>query len=83
MKRKMKVTALFLGLILMTPGISVASGGWDAERIHFESTVVDTHNDTMMRVVDPVSWMPAYDLYDLNRQINLQKVKTGGLDVAI
>lgn len=54
---------------------------WDYKRIHFNSTVVDSHNDTMTRVIDSQTWIPAENLLDLDGQINLNKVKTGGLDV--
>lgn len=79
-----KLVCLLLVTLLMISGIGIAYGNnaWDYERIHFNSTVVDTHNDTMMRVVNPTSWQPEHDLYDLDRQINLQKVYKGGLDVA-
>lgn len=79
-KFKKMISTLVVALLL-TPlfGFSPA---WDAERIHFNSTVVDTHNDTMMRVVDSQSWKPTLDLLDLDRQINLNKVEAGGLDVA-
>ena len=78
-----KLVSLLLVTLLMISGIGIVYGNnaWDYERIHFNSTVVDTHNDTMMRVINSTSWQPEYDLYNLNRQINLQKVHEGGLDV--
>lgn len=80
-----KLVCFILVVMLMVPGIVLASPGdnsWDYERIHFNSTVVDTHNDTMMKVVNSTSWQPEHDLYDVNHQINLQKAQEGGLDVA-
>lgn len=84
LKKKKFLCSLLVGLLLLS-SILVSSAlpeGWSAERIHFNATVVDTHNDTMMRVVNSTSWLPELDLYDLNRQLNLQKAKEGGLDVA-
>lgn len=73
--------ALLCCVVMAMPGAAVAAKP-DAEGIHFDATVVDTHNDTMMRVIDAATWKPANDLLTLDRQINLQKVKDGGLDVA-
>ncbi len=79
MFKKIISSLLIAGSLTPLLGFSPA---WDVERIHFNATVVDTHNDTMMRVIDSSSWMPTQDLLDLDRQINLNKVRTGGLDVA-
>jgi len=56
-----------------------------AEEIHFNAIVVDTHNDTMMKVIDEVSWLPAIDLggnTPADFQLDLEKARAGGLDVA-
>ncbi|MDW7671397.1 MAG: membrane dipeptidase [Bacillota bacterium] len=84
LKKKKFLCSLLVGLLLLSSILvsSALPAGWSAERIHFNATVVDGHNDTMMRVVNSTSWLPELDLYDLNRQLNLQKAKEGGLDVA-
>lgn len=53
--------------------------------IHFRTIVVDTHNDTMMKVIDEVSWLPVIDIGGRTPpdfQLDLQKAREGGLDVA-
>jgi membrane dipeptidase len=57
----------------------------ESQDIHFNSIVVDTHNDTMMKSVDETSWLPAIDLGGSTPgdfQLDLQKAREGGLDVA-
>lgn len=41
-----KLVSLLLVTLLMISGIGIVYGNnaWDYERIHFNSTVVDTHN---------------------------------------
>lgn len=56
-----------------------------AEEIHFNAIVVDTHNDTMMKVIDEVSWLPVINLGESltdDFQLDLDKARAGGLDVA-
>ena len=53
-----------------------------ANQIHFNSIVLDCHNDTMLAVVDPDTGLPKIDIgKDTNLQIDLHKAKKGGLDV--
>jgi membrane dipeptidase len=50
--------------------------------IHFNSTVVDSHNDTMMKVVDPNTWLPATDIKNNTPfHIDIPKLHEGGLNV--
>lgn len=56
-----------------------------AEEIHFNAIVVDAHNDTLMKVIDEVSWLPVIDLggpTPADFQLDLEKARAGGLDVA-
>ncbi len=62
-----------------------ATTNLSTEEIHFNAIVVDTHNDTMMKVIDEVSWLPLVDLggnTPADFQLDLQKAGKGGLDVA-
>src|SRR5699024_11982440 len=53
----------------------------DAESIHFNSTVVDGHNDTMMKVVDEGSWLPETDIgEETSFQLDIPKLREGGMD---
>ena len=55
-----------------------------AEKIHFDAVVVDTHNDTMMKVVDPTTWLPSVNIGEgqTTFHIDIPKMQQGGLDVA-
>ena len=86
MKYWSKIACIMLLTVLLvsTMGLALAQG-WDAERIHFNAIVIDTHNDTMMKVIDSSSWLPVIDIGGTtpsNFQLDIQKAKAGGLDVA-
>jgi len=52
-------------------------------KIHFDSIVIDTHNDTMMKVVDLKTGSPKIDIgKETNFQIDIPKARAGGLNVA-
>ena len=77
-----------LTLILMVISIIktyAISADESVESIHQDAIVVDTHNDTMMKVVDETTWLPVIDIggsTPVDFQLNLQKAREGGLDVA-
>ncbi|MFB0918590.1 MAG: dipeptidase [Clostridiaceae bacterium] len=51
--------------------------------LHNKIIVVDTHNDTMSRVINTETWLPEFDLgEDTTFHIDMNKAKKGGLDVA-
>lgn len=53
-----------------------------ANQIHFNSIVLDSHNDTMLSVIDHDTGLPKIDIgKDTNLQLDLQKAKKGGLDI--
>ena len=53
-----------------------------ANQLHFNSIVLDCHNDTMLEVVDPDTGLPKIDIgKDTNLKIDLHKAKEGGLNV--
>lgn len=46
-------------------------------------SIVDSHNDTMMKIVDEETWLPVVDIrIDTPLQIDIPKMKKGNLDVA-
>ena len=74
---------LIMGICFLT--LSAPSADPSPESMHFQATVVDTHNDTMMKVVDDISWRPVIDIggsTPADFQLDLQKAQRGGLDVA-
>lgn len=51
-------------------------------KVHNDSIVVDTHNDTMMKVIDPITWLPKIDIKNnTENHIDIPKLKAGGLKV--
>lgn len=51
-------------------------------QIHLDSIVVDTHNDTMMKVINPITWLPRRNIgLDTNFQVDIPKLRRGGLNV--
>lgn len=53
-----------------------------AKKLHYASLVVDTHNDTMMKVINPITWLPKNNLgANTGFQIDLPKLRAGGLKV--
>lgn len=70
-------------LILLLPQSAYGLSNKDeGSRIHYNSIVVDGHNDTMMKVVDKESWLPKINIgQDTNFHIDMAKLKKGGLNV--
>ncbi len=55
-----------------------------AARLHHEAVVIDTHCDTVLRIVDDNTWLPRYDIREKTRHmVDLPKLKTGGIDVQV
>jgi membrane dipeptidase len=78
------LTVLLIGLSgSATPQSNLASAKEvNAMDLHFGTTVVDSHNDTMMKVVDPITWLPSTDIRsNTNFQIDIPKLEAGGLNV--
>lgn len=77
------LVAVMLCLGGITAGATTSSPR--AEEIHFNAIVVDTHNDTMMKVVDERTWLPVIDIggpTPADFQLDIAKAQAGGLDVA-
>ncbi|WP_255454335.1 dipeptidase [Oceanobacillus sp. AG] len=76
----------FLGIFIVFPSNSAL-----AELIHtkatdpvsFDPTIVDSHNDTMMQIIDDETWLPIINIgEDTPLELDIPKAKEGGLDVA-
>ncbi|WP_010648011.1 dipeptidase [Oceanobacillus massiliensis] len=51
------------------------------DNIHFASTVVDGHIDTMMNVINQETWLPEVNIgEDTSLHIDIEKLQKGGLD---
>ena len=66
-----------------TIGFAIPVTSENALRIHDDAIVIDTHNDTMTRVIDRNTWLPVNDIGSLTSgQLDIPKMEAGGLDVA-
>lgn|GEM_PF-7423 len=55
-----------------------------AARLHQEAVVIDTHCDTVLRIVDADTWLPRYNIREKTRHmVDLPKLRTGGIDVQV
>ena len=74
--------SLVFGSSSFTP-IAIRIKEMNALKLHTDSIVVDTHNDTMMRIIDEETWLPVTDIrYDTNNHIDIPKMRAGNLRVA-
>jgi membrane dipeptidase len=81
-----KIIALVLAFSILIIGTafvySKRNGVMIPLKLHIESVVVDSHNDTMMKIVDEETWLPSVDLRgDTDLQIDLAKLRAGNLSV--
>lgn len=54
---------------------------YNKTNIHFDSVVLDGHNDTMVKVIDEESWLPKIDIgHSTNFHIDIGKLSNGGLN---
>lgn len=52
-------------------------------KIHYNSIVVDGHNDTMMKILDEETWLPIVDIGNItDNHIDIPKLLDGGINVA-
>lgn len=52
-------------------------------KVHYNSIVVDGHNDTMMKIIDEETWLPVLDIGKLtDNHIDIPKLLDGGINVA-
>lgn len=51
-------------------------------KLHIDSIIVDGHNDTMMKVIDEITWLPNIDIREeTQNQIDIPKLRAGNLKV--
>ncbi|WP_346353343.1 dipeptidase [Azotosporobacter soli] len=54
----------------------------EALAVHKRATIVDTHNDTMMKVIDKNTWLPLVNIREATSfHIDIPKLEQGGLNV--
>ncbi|WP_313346889.1 dipeptidase [Sedimentibacter sp.] len=89
MKRGMEKILVFLLVLLFVIGsstiaVAVPAISENALKIHDDAITIDTHNDTMLRVIDSNTWLPVNNIGNLlsNAQLDIPKMEAGGLDVA-
>ena len=78
---------IYIPLILFVFSFSITSIGAklkerNALKLHIESVIVDTHNDSMMKIIDENTWLPVTDIrYNTNNHIDIPKMRAGNLKV--
>jgi membrane dipeptidase len=84
--RRLEITEKLCGILavltfLTNMPIQAEEGA--ADMVHTNATVIDTHNDTMMKVIDSSTWLPVTDIgSNTDFQLDIAKAQSGGLDVA-
>lgn len=74
--------ASLLGMLTMNIAFAAPVAEEDALTIHKNAIVVDTHNDTMMKVIDKTTWLPVVNIREATPfHIDIPKLEQGGLDV--
>ncbi|MEC5423142.1 dipeptidase [Virgibacillus sp. C22-A2] len=81
-----RVIYLFVSILLSIP---VDFHAWivtgqeeDVTSIHANSVIVDSHIDTLMKVVDPDTWLPVTDIgKETNFEVDIPKMQAAGLSV--
>ncbi|WP_084191845.1 dipeptidase [Tissierella creatinophila] len=64
-----------------TKGVDIMDDNLTDLKIHFDSIVVDTHNDTMMKVIDEETFLPKIDIGEnTENHIDIPKLKKGGIN---
>lgn len=83
MGRRFLLTLMAISLVVsISPMSMVLAINNNALEIHFNSITVDSHNDTMMKVIDDTTWLPEIDINgNTNNHIDIPKLKAGGLKV--
>lgn len=82
--RKFIFYLLIISMIFsfLKPSLSITYSKRDDLRIHFDSIVIDSHNDTMMTVIDDKTWLPKVNIgKSTANHIDISKLKAGGLNV--
>ncbi|WFA08456.1 dipeptidase [Tissierella sp. Yu-01] len=83
----MKRSLVYVTVIVIIIGFSITPVAtkfkeMNALKLHIDSIVVDTHNDSMMKIVDEYTWLPVTDIrYETNNQIDIPKMRAGNLRI--
>lgn len=80
------ISYLIIIVLILTFSLSALGVGLSREKsafkIHIDSVVVDTHNDTMMTILDDETWLPLIDIRNkTDKQIDIPKMRAGNLKV--
>lgn len=52
-----------------------------ALQLHYNSILVDSHNDTMIKVINPFTWLPSKNIgLDTDFQVDIPKLRRGGVN---
>lgn len=81
MKNLLIYIVVGLMVISLSTGIyAIKEREMNALKLHIESIVVDSHNDTMMKVIDEETWLPLVDIRkDTEFHIDIPKMRAGNL----
>ncbi len=73
---------ILVTLSFICPSSALSYGEKETSKIHYNSIVIDSHNDTMMTVIDEETWLPKINIGENTKNhIDIPKLKAGGLDV--
>lgn len=82
MKSLIRNLCLTGAVLLLSAGGAFAAPAEPYQEIHRQAITVDTHNDTMMKVVDKATWLPQLDIGNpTSLHIDIPKLQQGGLKV--
>ncbi|MDY0235618.1 MAG: dipeptidase [Gudongella sp.] len=74
---------LIMSLLLLIFPYSKKSYGMSDSMKKQKFFIVDSHNDTMMKIVDEETWLPIIDIREnTSLQVDIPKMKKGNFDVA-
>lgn len=58
--------------------------GHTADQIHDEAVVIDTHCDTVLKVIDSDTWLPVVDIArKTSFMVDIPKLQAGGIDLQV
>lgn len=83
--RKRSVSFIIVLLLIFSGSLTVIGKSIIEQHvadIHYDSIIVDSHVDTMSKVVDSTTWLPKTDIGENTPfDVDIAKAKAGGLDV--
>lgn len=84
MHKKFLVYVIIIMIIFSfaTNPLAISIKEMNALKLHIDSVVVDSHNDSMMLVVDEKTWLPKINIREnTNNHIDIPKMRAGNLRV--